>query len=433
MVHYSRQSLQSLTAVHFYDKYLADTKPSVEEVENSGDNSTTPRTLTAVDSFNTKHEVLKPKKAVDDDLNTVSKADDASVLVDIVKVEDNMIDSGPADTNGSPGIKPMGDKPEIVGGNSTTETTQTYDSSVIKSIAEEKEDTDTKPSNLNNLENKLLKGRLSDTKVFYDDDKGIEGCNVPKMKECQSPLPQKAKQAESCEKQTTPKQGLSGKKPPLHRLMINYAELKEQVENEESEKAEGCRKSGRPRKIPDKFVAEPASIFLNPMSAKERKKRRKMLKKELKQQKESEKKTAMELRLAQKHPTLAALEQHAMNGYATEVVQPLASSLTPKTKQKNATRGGAYKTRQFPEQLILLLATKTTPNFLWWIPKSNGRAFAVDCAWFGEKAMQKFFPNSGFGRIVQCLKKWYVLFKQLRLSVNAMSDCSNINLHSLSL
>lgn len=374
----------------------ANSKPFVQEVENSEDNATASRALTAVGSIDTKHAGEETIKTVADNFNEVSRTDDNSFSVDIIRGKNNETGSSPTDADDSTGIKPMGDKSEIVGGNSTDETSKTCDSSIIKSVAAEKEITGVKASSLRNLK----------TKVSCDSRKGREDCNTHEMKNCKTPSPQKAKQAGSCEKQAAPKQGSSGKKPPLHRLMMNYAELKEQVENEESKKTEGCRKSGRPRKIPDKFVAEPASIFLNPLSAKERRKQRKMLKKELKRQKEAEKKAATELRLAQKKTIMPAFEKDAMNSYATNKVQPLASSLATKTKHKNTARRGVYKTRQFPEQLILLLATKSAPKYLWWIPTSNGKAFAVDCAWFGERAMQKFFPNSSFGRIVQCLKKW---------------------------
>lgn len=209
-------------------------------------------------------------------------------------------------------------------------------------------------------------------------------------------------------------------KAPLHRLMMDYTERKEQYETEKRERAEASRKSGRPTKTPDKFVAGPASIFLNPnaFKNKDRKLRRK---KELKRQRAMAKKqAAMELKQVrnQKPPAYTSYEMEVRKKYApgtvvdvegisnsgnrTAAVAPW-STAPPK---RNVANRGNYKNRPFPEQLMLMLASRVAKSSLCWIPESNGKAFSMQYGWFSDAVMKEYFPCNPVGRIEQCLKIW---------------------------
>jgi len=56
--------------------------------------------------------------------------------------------------------------------------------------------------------------------------------------------------------------------------MLDYEKRLEETEKAKKERAAAARKSARARKTPEKFVAGPASIFLEKLTPDERKRRR---------------------------------------------------------------------------------------------------------------------------------------------------------------
>ena len=60
----------------------------------------------------------------------------------------------------------------------------------------------------------------------------------------------------------------------------------------------------------------------------------------------------------------------------------------------------------FPVQLMLLLKSKIARGCLFWSIEGNGNTFILDCDWFSDEIMNKFFPGNQFGRITLALKRW---------------------------
>lgn len=277
-------------------------------------------------------------------------------------------------------------------------------------------------------------------------------------------LPASAKKADQKKEKVCPR----AKKIPLHRLMVDYRERKveeqERKQQEQEDRLKDSRKSCRPKKTPDKFVAEPATCFMNPLAFKKRKKKMMLKKSSLNKRRKLE---LSEKALSPEQPDRPSPEQVPSNGDSklpaaskhdfmpAEVLSspsfpetPTSSSIVPPVQprkmadavmdlynrhqdaeDRHSDAAGTrvveamptlkksyikhvfagfvptddYVNKPFPEQLMALLTSGQASEAICWLP---GSSFAVDPRYFPECIMQRFFPHSHSSEITYSLRRW---------------------------